>query len=62
MDHPTIGKIQVIGSALQHLSRTPAAPSTPPPLLGEHTREVLSDALGIPEDEIAELFEAGVVK
>ncbi len=62
MDHPTIGKIQVIGSALQHLSRTPAAPSTPPPLLGEHTREVLGGALGIPEDEIAELFESGVVK
>jgi crotonobetainyl-CoA:carnitine CoA-transferase CaiB-like acyl-CoA transferase len=62
VDHPTIGKVQVLASALQHMSRTPAAPGGHPPLLGEHTREVLRDVLGISEDEISELIEAGVVK
>ena len=62
VDHPTIGKVPLLASALQHMSRTPAAPGGHPPLLGEHTREVLRDALGVPEDEISELVEAGVVK
>ncbi len=62
VDHPTIGKLPLLASALQHMSRTPAAPSGHPPLLGEHTREVLRDALGVPDDEITVLVEAGVVK
>ena len=62
VDHPTIGKLPLLASALQHMSRTPAAPSGHPPLLGEHTREVLRDALGVSEGEISELVEAGVVK
>ena len=62
VDHPTIGRVRLLASALQHMSRTPAAPGGHPPLLGEHTREVLRDVLGVSEDEISELVEAGVVK
>jgi crotonobetainyl-CoA:carnitine CoA-transferase CaiB-like acyl-CoA transferase len=62
VDHPTIGKVRLLASALQHMSRTPAAPGGHPPLLGEHTREVLRDALGVSDDGISELIEAGVVK
>ncbi|MCH7800087.1 MAG: CoA transferase [Chloroflexi bacterium] len=61
VDHPTIGKLPLLASALQHMSRTPAAPQGPPPLLGEHTGQVLSEDLGISEEEIAELKEAGVI-
>ncbi|MCL0029315.1 CoA transferase, partial [Dehalococcoidia bacterium] len=62
VDHPTIGRLPLLASALQHMSRTPASPSGPPPLLGEHTRDVLREALGIPDDEITALVDAGVVK
>ncbi len=62
VDHPTIGKLPLLASALQHLSRTPASPQGPPPLLGEHTNQVLSEDLGISEEEIAKLKEDGVIK
>ncbi len=62
VDHPTIGKLPLLASALQHMSRTPAGPGGHPPLLGEHTREVLRDELGVPDDDITVLVEAGVVK
>lgn len=45
MNHPTIGKLPLVGSALK-LSETPVAYRFPPPLMGEHTEEVLQ-ALGI---------------
>ena len=62
VDHPTIGKLPLLASALQHLSRTPASPQGPPPLLGEHTNQVLSEDLGMSEEEIAKLKEDGVIK
>jgi len=62
VEHPTLGGVNLLGSALQHLSRTPAAPQSHPPLLGEHTEEVLSEVLAVPDDEIRALIADGVVK
>ena len=62
VEHPALGNIQLMGSALQHLSRTPASPQGHPPLLGEHTEEVLSEALGLSESEIQSLIDDQVVK
>ena len=62
VEHPTLGGVNLLGSALQHLSRTPAAPQSHPPLLGEHTEEVLSEVLGVPDDEIRALIAGGAVK
>ncbi|HYZ02270.1 MAG TPA: CoA transferase [Candidatus Binatia bacterium] len=42
VEHPAAGLLRLVGSPL-HLSRTPVEPPTPPPCLGQHTEEVLSD-------------------
>lgn len=62
IEHPTLGSVPVLASALQHMSRTPAQAQGHPPLLGEHTEEVLRNDLGIPDDEIQTLIADGVVK
>ena len=62
IDHPTLGSVPVLASALQHMSRTPAQPQGHPPLLGEHTEDVLRNVLGLADDEIQTLIADGVVK
>lgn len=59
VDHPVEGIVQVLGIPVK-LSATPGRVQSPPPLLGEHTRDVLRE-LGIAEDEITDLFGRGVV-
>jgi crotonobetainyl-CoA:carnitine CoA-transferase CaiB-like acyl-CoA transferase len=58
-DHPTIGTIKTIGFPTK-LSRTPATLRLPPPLMGQHTEEVLKE-LGYPEAEIGQLREEKVI-
>ena len=62
IDHPTLGSVPVLASALQHMSRTPAQAQGHPPLLGEHTEEVLRNDLGVSDDDIRALIADGVVK
>ena len=62
VDHPTIGKVNLLGSALQHLSRTPAESQGHPPLLGEHTDEIMKSILGLSDSEISELKSKDVIK
>jgi crotonobetainyl-CoA:carnitine CoA-transferase CaiB-like acyl-CoA transferase len=42
-------------------SATPVAHDRPPPLLGEHTEEVLRERLGMDATEIARLRDDGVI-
>jgi crotonobetainyl-CoA:carnitine CoA-transferase CaiB-like acyl-CoA transferase len=42
MDHPTIGELPLVGSPLK-MSDTPVEYRLPPPLMGEHTEEVLKE-------------------
>ena len=59
--HPKLGSTPLLASPLQHMDRTPARPAGPPPLLGQHTREVLTGALGMDEEEVRALAEEGVL-
>lgn len=52
--HPTLGEVQVLGPVAK-LSETPAQVQTAPPLLGVDTTAVLSQRLGLSEDEIGRL-------
>ena len=62
VDHPSLGKINLLGSALQHLSRTPATPQSHPPMLGEHTFEIMGKVLCMSKNKIDELVSQGVIK
>lgn len=57
--HPGLGDVDQVAPPF-HLSATPALIRRPPPLLGEHTDEVLSE-LGFEAAEIAQLRTDGVV-
>ena len=59
VEHPQMGKMQLVGSGVD-LSRTPPAVTLPPPTLGEHTEEILAK-LGYNKATVANLREAGVV-
>lgn len=57
--HPTAGEVEMPGSPMQ-FSRTPTTIRRHPPLLGEHTEEVLSE-LGYSDETIRELRENDVM-
>jgi formyl-CoA transferase len=59
IDHPTRGQFR-LPSCPVRLSAS-AAPTTPPPLAGQHTAEILAEVLGLSKDEVAELQSRGAV-
>ncbi len=59
IDYPTRGTYQTVGCPVK-LSDSPAE-ITRPPLLGEHTDELLGELCGVDPDQLKRLHESGVV-
>jgi crotonobetainyl-CoA:carnitine CoA-transferase CaiB-like acyl-CoA transferase len=59
VDHPVLGSMPQIGVPFK-LSQTPASIRSAPPMLGEHSAEVLTE-LGYRDDEVTTLRTKGVI-
>lgn len=60
MDHPVAGSLKNIAGPLRFNDKAPGA-AMPPPILGQHTKDIL-DALGISPEQYDTLVRSGVVK
>ena len=60
LNHPTAGDIRLMRSPIK-LANTEDKPDSPPPLLGQHTDEVLRDVLEADDETLANLRSAGVI-
>ena len=58
--HPVGGKVNLVSSPMK-LSETPVRTDLPPPLLGQHTDEVLQQLLGLEIDALQSLRERRVI-
>src|SRR5262249_14323732 len=60
LPHPRAGPIPVMGVPVR-LHATPGAAAAPPPLLGQHTEQILTGLLRMPKSRVEKLRAAGVV-
>ncbi len=60
VEHPTIGPLELTGLPYK-LSQTPAEVRLPPPTLGQHTHQVLTELLDYSAADVAALRERGVI-
>ena len=59
IEHPRFGSVPTLACPIKY-SRTPLSHDTPPPMLGEHVDEVLTE-LGLSVERLRELREEGVI-
>jgi crotonobetainyl-CoA:carnitine CoA-transferase CaiB-like acyl-CoA transferase len=59
-DHPLAGTLNLVASPLK-LGATPVRTDLPPPLLGQHTEQVLAEVLGWSGERVAELRSKKVI-
>jgi crotonobetainyl-CoA:carnitine CoA-transferase CaiB-like acyl-CoA transferase len=60
LEHLSAGMVRVLGSPLK-LSDTPATVRTAPPILGQHTAEILENDLRLTTEEVETLRDGGVI-
>lgn len=59
-DHPASGAVELVSSPLK-LSTTPVRKDFPPPLLGQHTQEVLQELLHLSAQDLDELRKQRII-
>lgn len=60
VDHPEAGDVNVTGVPIK-MSETQGEVEDPPPTLGEHTEEILSEKLGYTSEDVDDLEDDGVI-
>ncbi len=61
LPHPTLGPLKTIATPI-HLSATPGGAALAPPLLGQHSAEILRDLAGLSPAEIAASEKDGTIR
>jgi crotonobetainyl-CoA:carnitine CoA-transferase CaiB-like acyl-CoA transferase len=59
-EHPILGRIPIVNRSIRFVGANQPVP-TAPPVLGQHTDEILERILGYDSGQIAELRTGGVV-
>jgi Predicted acyl-CoA transferases/carnitine dehydratase len=59
-EHPVAGRVKMAGVPIK-LSETSGSVEAPAPMLGQHTKEILSEILGFTENEVEDLKAANVL-
>lgn len=60
VEHPTCGPIKLVNTPVKYSHSTPGIRS-PPPTLGQHTDSILTETLGMTEQEVENLRGEGVI-
>ena len=60
VDHPTCGPMKLVNTPVKFSYSEPGI-RMPPPLLGQHTDEILIDILGMSKSNIENLRKEGVI-
>ncbi|CAB3678824.1 Acetyl-CoA:oxalate CoA-transferase [Achromobacter animicus] len=60
VEHPALGSMPIVRNPI-HFSATPIAAGLPPPMLGEHTADILRAELGLSAEAIERLHAEGIV-
>lgn len=58
--HPTLGTIRLVGPAVKY-GESGSAIRSPPPTLGQHTHQILSEELGLDDEKFAQLRKLKVI-
>jgi crotonobetainyl-CoA:carnitine CoA-transferase CaiB-like acyl-CoA transferase len=61
VEHPVVGSYRCTGMPFTFVGGPRGWIRTPPPVYGQHTREVLTAVLGLTDDDLAELRTAGAI-